>query len=298
MSTVRGVFVSLLLVLNTFLWGSPIVILGLFKLLLSGRARLRVTTTALGFANGWVRNNNLIFDAFLPTTWDSHGIEGLRGGGHYLMLSNHVSWTDIFVLQRTFRGVAPFLRFFTKQEFIWFPIVGQACWALDFPFMKRYSREYLARHPEKRGQDLETTRRACRRYRDLPVTVLNFVEGTRFNLEKKQEQDSPYRYLLRPRVGGLAFVLASLGDLLEGVIDVTIAYPGESLSAWDFVCGRIPRITVRVRQFPVPPEFSSAAILEPGAERERFRDWIETIWSEKDALLAEMKSDSVSRSPA
>ena len=292
MSTVRGVFVSLLLVINTFLWGTPILILGVFKLLLRGQARLRVITTAVGFATGWVRNNNLIFDGFLPTKWDTSGIDGLRRDGHYLMLSNHVSWTDIFVLQRTFRGVAPFLRFFTKQEFIWFPIVGQACWALDFPFMKRYTREYLARHPEKRGEDLETTRRACRRYRNMPVTVLNFVEGTRFNGQKKQEQDSPYQYLLKPRVGGLAFVLASLGDLLEGVIDVTIAYPGENFSAWDFVCGRIPRITVRVRQLRVPPEFSSAAILEPGPERERFRNWIETIWSEKDALLAGMKSGS------
>jgi 1-acyl-sn-glycerol-3-phosphate acyltransferase len=265
---------------------------GVVKLFLRGTLRLRIIAAAVNLAAGWVATNGRIFDALLPTKWDTTGIEGLRRGGHYLMFSNHVSWTDIFVLQRTFHRVVAFLRFFTKQELIWFPIVGQACWALDFPFMKRYTPEYLARHPEKRGSDLETTRRACRRYRNIPVTVLNFVEGTRFTEVKRQEQDSPYQYLLRPRVGGLGFVLASLGDLLDGVIDVTIAYPGRNLSAWDFVCGRIPRISVRVRQIDVPPEFNSAVILEPGPERERFRNWIEKIWSEKDALLAEMKSAS------
>ena len=31
------------------------------------------------------------------------------------------------------------------------PVIGLAWWALGFPFMKRYSKAYLAKHPEKKG---------------------------------------------------------------------------------------------------------------------------------------------------
>lgn len=46
--------------------------------------------------------------------------------------------------------------------------------------MKRYSKAYLARHPEKKGQDLATTRKACAKFSRIPVAVFNFLEGTRF----------------------------------------------------------------------------------------------------------------------
>ena len=181
------------------------------------------------------------------------------------------SWVDILALQRTFLGRAPFMRFFIKEKLIFFPIVGQACWALEFPFMKRYSREYLERHPEKRGTDLETTREACERYRHFPVSVLNFVEGSRFDWKKHHSQNSPFRHLLRPRAGGIGFVLASLGDQLDATFDVTIAYPDGEITMWKFVCGAVPRVVVRVRRIDVPREFLSPAITEIGPQRDRLQ---------------------------
>src|SRR5581483_6925143 len=154
-----------------------------------------------------------------------------------------------------------------------------------FPFLRRYTPEYLERHPEKRGLDLRTARRACRRYEHVPVAMLTFLEGTRFTADKQSDQDSPYRHLLRPRIGAVAFVLASLGEQLDGVFDATIAYPGGDVTFWEFVSGRVPVITVRVRGLEVPSEFFTPAITEPGAPRDRFRGWIDTIWREKDALL-------------
>jgi len=172
-----------------------------------------------------------------------------------------------------------------KRQLIWFPIVGQACWAMDFPLMHRYPAEYVARHPEKRGKDLETTKIACRRYRRIPVSILNFLEGTRFTYEKHADQDSPYRHLLRPRVGGIAFVLASLAEQLDGVIDATIAYSPADPSIWDFVANRIAKITIRVRMLEVPQAFFTPAITEPGPPRDAFKAWIENLWREKDASL-------------
>ncbi|MGZ7042299.1 MAG: acyltransferase [Thermoanaerobaculia bacterium] len=287
----RGLLTILLLMLNTLFWGTPIVLLGIVKFAVQitaprSRTRTRVMLALASLGEGWVRTNGRIFDRMLPTRWDIQGIdEGLDPNGRYLVISNHQSWVDIFALQRAFYGRAAFLRFFLKHQLIWFPIVGQACWAMEFPFMHRYSPEYLERHPEKRGKDLETTRRAAQRYRHIPVSILNFVEGTRFTRDKQADQESPYRHLLRPRIGGIAFILASLGDQLDAVFDMTIAYPNREVSMWAFANGTIPEIVVRARRVTVPPEFMTAAVTEPGPERERLKQWIGEIWMEKDNTI-------------
>lgn len=285
----RGVAVVLLLLLNLCFWGIPVLAVALVKLIFV-RTRLRrsILKTMARLAEGWVGGNNRIFDLLLPTKWDIQGVEGIQYDGHYLIVSNHISWVDIFVLFRAFHGEAAFIRFFLKHALFWAPIVGQACWALDFPFMKRYSAEYLEKHPEKRGADLETTRRSCRRYRGIPVAVLNFLEGTRFSMEKQADQASPYRWLLRPRIGGISFVFASLGEQLDAFFDVTLAYPGHDVRLLQFLAGKLDRVTVIARRVDVPPEFCSAAVTEPGPVRERFKEWIEGIWREKDALLTQL----------
>lgn len=284
----RGLTTIVLLLLNLALWGGLVLLVGVFKLFTRGAARRRVMLMLSWLAERWVQGNNDITDFMLPTVWDIRGIEGTRYDGHYLIIANHLSWVDIFAVSRAFHRHTAFIRFFLKSVLIWSPILGQACWALDFPFMKRYSPEYLAKHPEKRGSDLATTRRALRRYRQIPVAILNFVEGTRITAEKHTDQDSPYRHLLRPRIGGIAFVLASIGEQLDGFFDVTLAYPGGDVRVWDFVTGRVPRIDVYARRIDVPSEFFSAAITEPGPERERFKAWIDGVWREKDEMLDSM----------
>ena len=291
----RGIATTILLLLNLLLWGTLVVLFGVVKFavhMIAPRSRLR-TRVILGLswlAEHWVEGNDRIFDLMLPTKWDVEGpFDAIQRDGRYLIISNHVSWVDIFVNFRVFHGRAAFIRFFLKQQLIWFPIVGQAVWALEFPFMRRYSAEYLHRHPEKRGRDLETARRACQRYRHIPVTILAFVEGTRFTEEKRADQDSPYRHLLRPRVGAIGFVLASLGDQLDAMFDVMLAYPGRDVTFWQFVSGQVPRIVVRARRVDVPPEFFNAEIVEPGPSRDRFKEWIDSIWREKDALLATLE---------
>jgi len=285
----RGPLLLMVLALNTLAWGTPIVVLGAFKLVLpEGRVRRRLILLLADLAERWTAVNDSLFDRLLPTRWEVSPVEGLRADGHYLIISNHGSWVDILTLQRIFHRRVALLRFFIKQDLIWFPIVGAACWALEFPFMKRYSAEYLEEHPEKRGTDVATTRKACQRYRTIPVAILNFVEGTRFSIDKRIEQESPYRHLLRPRAGGVAHVVAAMGDQLEELLDVTIAYPRVRITMWKFLSGRVPLVRVDVRRRPIPPEILDDAISEPGPVRDRFRQWLDAIWEEKDATLHEM----------
>lgn len=282
----RALAIVILLPLNLVLWGTPILLVGLVKLLTFGELRLRVIKALVWLAERWAMGNTLIFDALLDTRWHIEGADDFNPEGHYLVLSNHVSWVDIFAILRVFVGKAPFIRFFLKRILIWSPIVGQACWALEFPFMRRYTPEYLAQHPEKRGRDLETTRIACRRYQKIPVSIVNFVEGTRFTAEKHEDQRSPYRHLLRPRIGGISFVIASMAEQLEAMYDVTIVYPNRDVTMWQYASNRLPWVKISIRRLEIPTEFQSAAITEPGPERDRFKGWVEQIWREKDALIS------------
>lgn len=274
-----------LLLVNLALWGTLVVIFGVVKFAVHmtaprSRLRTRVILALSRLAERWVAGNNRIFDSTLPTRWDIAGpFDEMRPEGRYLIIANHVSWVDIFALFRAFHRRAAFIRFFLKHQLIWFPIVGQAVWALEFPFLRR--------RPEHRQQDFETARKAAQRYRHIPVAVATFLEGTRFSEEKRDDQESPYAHLLRPRVGAIAFVLATLGDQLDAMFDVTLAYPRGDVTLWQFLSGRVDTITVRARRLDVPQEFLTPAILEPGPARDRFKSWIDSIWREKDLLLTE-----------
>src|SRR5690606_33117909 len=161
-------------------------------------------------SESWIGLNTAMIQMFTDTRLEVHCPAQLRSDGHYLVLANHQSWVDIPMLQAALNRRVPLLRFFLKSQLFWVPLLGLAWWALDFPFMKRYSREQLARRPELAGRDIEATRRACERFAHIPVSSMNFVEGTRFTPAKHAAQQSPFSHLLKPKAGGVAFVLDAM----------------------------------------------------------------------------------------
>lgn len=290
---VRGAIAFVLFVLNTAFWGALVSAMGLVKLLWpAGRWRKRCVLIMAGLGDQWVVFNRRIWELLIPATLEVRGLPELRRDGRYLLLANHQSWTDILVIFIVFNGKSAFIRFFLKHVLLYVPCLGWGCWALEFPFMKRHSPEYLAKHPEKRFEDFETTRRSCRHYRHVPVTIANFVEGTRFTRAKQRAQESPYRNLLKPRFGGIAFVLASMGEYLDAMFDVTLAFPGVSreVTFLDFITGRVPKVVVVVRELPLEPRFNDRAVTEPGPLRDELKTWISNIWAAKDGLLDSLKA--------
>jgi 1-acyl-sn-glycerol-3-phosphate acyltransferase len=285
MATLRGILTLLLLGLNILLWILPLYIVALLRLLPGQRLRVACARLLVRIAQNWIDGNKLIFRLTQDISWDVEGVDELPAQEWYLVACNHQSWVDILVLQGVFNRRIPFLKFFLKQQLIWVPLLGWAWWALDFPFMQRHSREYLQRHPEARGQDLEATRRACAHFRHQPTSVMNFVEGTRFTAAKHDAQDSPYRHLLKPRAGGIGFVLGAMGDILDRLVDVTIVYPGGVPSFWDLCCGRLKQVIVRVRVLEIPDWAKAGDYLEDRAFRVRLQAWLGELWAAKDAEI-------------
>jgi 1-acyl-sn-glycerol-3-phosphate acyltransferase len=170
--------------------------------------------------------------------------------------------------------------------------MGLAWWALDYPFMKRYSAEYLKKHPEMRGKDLETTRKACKKFSLIPTSVMNFPEGTRFTPAKHDRQESPYRHLLKPKAGGVALVLDAMGEKFQSLLNVTIVYPDGIPGFWEFLSGRVKRITVRVQNLPIPKHFIGGDYENDAQFRAAFQQWLHEVWLEKDALIAQLRAET------
>ncbi len=280
--------VILLLALNVVLHVTPLFALTLLKVIVPVRCiRLALSRALVVIAESWIAVNSVMFEWFTRTRWQVEGLQGLRRDGSYLVLCNHQSWVDIPVLQKVFNRRIPFLRFFLKSQLIWVPLLGPAWWALDFPFMKRYSKDTLARHPELQGKDRQATRKACEKFRHMPVSVMNFVEGTRFTPAKHAAQASPYRHLLRPRAGGVAFVLDAMGDALHAMLDVTVVYPQGPCTMMDLIAGRVRDIRVHVRELPIDAGLRGD-YEQDAAFRERFQHWINALWQEQDAQVARL----------
>jgi len=281
--------VLLLIVASTLLHTLPLFLVAFLKWLLPLRGwRAWCARVLVRIAESWIGFNSWLIDHATPTRMRVSGIEGLRPDGHYLVLANHRAWVDLVALQYACNRRAPFLRFFLKRELIWVPLLGLAWWALDFPFMRRASRKQLARRPELAESDKLATRRACEKFRGMPVSIMNFVEGTRFTPAKHARQGEAYRHLLRPKAGGVAFVLEAMGGALHSVLDATIAYPGGTPTMLDLFAGRVPEIVVEIRERPIPAELAGNDYEADNAARVRYQRWINGIWVDKDARLQEL----------
>ena len=159
-------------------------------------------------------------------------------------------------------------------------------------FMRRHTEAYLKKHPEKRHEDAETTRRACRKFALVPTSVMNFVEGTRFTPAKQAAQKSPYRHLLKPKAGGLALALHALGHRFDSLIDVTIVYPHGAPSFWQFLKGDVPKVVVRIDRLPIPAEFSAGDYAGDPTVRKQVQRWLHEQWLRKDALIGQVLAES------
>ena len=292
----RIAFILLLVAANCLVHVLPVVVLGVVKAVLPFAAVRRACNPLLtGLAESWIAVNTAMMGAFTDTGFDVLLDPGadLRRDGHYLVLANHQSWVDILVLQEVFTRRIPLLRFFLKRQLFWVPLLGLAWWALDFPFMGRYSKREIARNPELGKRDMEATRRACAKFVDIPVSVMNFVEGTRYTPDKHASQASPYRHLLKPKAGALALSLHAMGEKFDSLIDVTIVYPHGRPTFWQFMCGRVPEIVMRVHRRPIPPAFCHGDYSADAAFRAQIHGWLADLWAEKDAeierLLAERR---------
>ncbi|WP_201583908.1 acyltransferase [Psychrobacter sp. HII-4] len=288
LATATGVIAA-----NSFVGSIPLWLMGVGKIITGAPI---ADKTVIKITNHWISSNNALIDNMLPRKdWRISLPDDVNTEGKYLLISNHQSWVDTSIVQYISEKRLPLTRFFTKFELIYIPIVGQAFYFLDFPMMRRHSKEAMAKNPALKGQDIEEAKRACALLKDKPFTLLNYLEGTRFTQAKHEQQKSPYTHLLKPRAGGLSLAINALGSEIDGLLDMTIVYPDGVPTYSDLWKGNIKRLGVDVRYLDIPAELF-AGIKRGGYENDeqvkaQMFAWIEQVWRDKDQRISDMLAD-------
>ncbi len=278
---------------NSLMLGMPLWSMGLIKSLTGNKI---ADKAVLKMADYWIHTNNYLIDHVLPQIEFRIQLpEDLSTDGQYILLSNHQSWVDTTLTQYISENRLPLTRFFTKHELLYIPVVGQAFYFLDFPMMKRYSKQQMQKNPELKNRDIIEAKRACQLLMNKPFTLLNYVEGTRFTMEKHQQQQSPYQYLLKPKAGGVALALGALGEQIDAVLDMTIVYPDGIPTYSDLWQGNIRRIGIDVRKIEVPQDLLQRLIAGQYQQDEQTKadmyTWLDSVWQEKELIIEKMLAD-------
>lgn len=247
----------------------------------------------IGIADNWIAINNWLIDHVLPSKdWQISLPDNLQADKKYLLVCNHQSWVDTSIIQYISQDRLPLTRFFAKHELIYIPIVGQTFYLLDFPMMKRHSKDAIAKNPKLAGRDLAEAARACQMLEDKPFVLLNYLEGTRFSSAKHQAQNSPYRHLLKPKAGGLALAIASLGDKIDGILDMTIVYPDGVPDYNDLWAGKIKRLAVHIDYAVMSDalfeQLQQGQYVSDAATKDALHDWLDKLWQQKDKQIDAM----------
>lgn len=278
---------------NSFLGGIPLWALGISKTVTGSKI---ADDNVIKIANYWINTNNKLIDTILPEKdWRISLPTDTDPNKKYLLICNHQSWVDTSVIQYVSQNRLPLTRFFTKYELIYLPFVGQAFYFLDFPMMKRHSKEAVKNNPTLRGKDIEEAKRACELLKNKPFTLLNYLEGTRFTRTKHKEQKSPYTHLLKPRAGGLALAISALGEDIDGILDMTIVYPDGVPTYQDLWQGNITKLGVDIKALEIPSDLFEQ--LKQGnynkneATKKQMFEWLDTVWQQKDTLITKMLND-------
>ena len=271
---------------NLAFWGMLIITFGLVKLVLPFEGIKALFSSLMnGMLCGFGKVSVSMIQLFNPVDIE-YRIDGeLDKDNWYLIVANHLSYLDIVLMIEFAADRIPAPKFFLKKELIWLPFVGLGAWALDMPFMRRYSQAYIAKHPDKKGMDIATTKKYCEKFKTQPTTVINFVEGTRFTPQKHAQKGGEFTHLLPPKAGGIAFTLATMGDLFTNILDVSLMYPENRRHPMvEMLSGCMKKIVIDVKVLEVPAE-AQGDYFEDESFRQRFQAWLNRLWTEKDQRI-------------
>ena len=280
-----GIASTACLLSNMVFWSSLLFLAGILRLIVPFKDwRNFWTSVTIVVGEACISCNNAWITVLHRPSIEISGMEDVKKNNWYVATSNHQSWGDILVLQKITNRKIPLLRFFMKDVLKWIPIVGIVGWALDMPFLKRYNQEQMEKDPSLRGKDLKQMKKAFKRLEVNPGTVFSFAEGTRFTEEKHKAQSSPFTYLLRPKAGGVGVTLSTM-PFISTLLDFSISYASETKTFWDFLCGNMSEIRIRVRKLDIPKHLLNKDYSTQIEYREELKKWLYEIWESKDNFL-------------
>jgi len=286
MNLLKGIICSVLFIINTIVMVSLLLVFALLKLLLPlPSIGIQLSKILVWIAEMWIQINSVVHRLVHGNKITINPLPELSKNEWYLVVANHQSTADIPIIQSVFNKKIPFLKFFLKQQLIWVPFLGLAWWALDFPFMRRYSKSFLAKNPHLKGKDMERTQKACEKFKYFPTSIINFIEGTRFTVTKHKKQNSPYEYLLRPKAGGIGFVMGAMGRQVKQLLLVTVCYHKKVPNVWEYLSGNFQGATIKCEKIVIPESLLNKNYQTDEKFKAELFKWSENLWYKQDEKL-------------
>lgn len=226
-----------------------------------------------------VRVDNVLLRRVSRAAWRVRELS-LDATRPHIVLSNHRSWADIFLVQSLIATRGPIVTFLCKRELLYVPIFGLIILAFDFPVLRRRSRRGVD-PADRRDDDRRRVAHAAAALLDSPAAILSFAEGTRFTLAKREVLNGPYEHLLPPRAGGFASMIEALAPGGGSIVDVTLIY-ARPTTFWEFLGGAAGSVEVTWEKIPIA-----------SVDSDRAPAWLNDRWRLKEESLESifMKND-------
>ncbi len=260
--------------LNLAFW--VLVLLVLLPAKAAPRTRPWFRRAAAGIYRAAVRVDNVLLRRVSRASWRVRRLN-LDPARPHIVLSNHRSWADIFLVQSLIATRGPIVTFLCKRELLYVPIFGPIILAFDFPVLRRRPRQGVDR-AGRRDDDRRRVADAAAALLESPAAILSFAEGTRFTVGKRDANrrdgaEGHYRHLLPPRAGGLAAMIEALAPGDGSIVDLTLAYPRPS-TFWEFLGGAAGSVEVAWETSPI-------AAVKP----DDVTSWLNDRWRRKEESL-------------
>ncbi|KAI8800581.1 hypothetical protein BJ742DRAFT_840855 [Cladochytrium replicatum] len=230
----------------------------------------------------------------------------LPEGESAIVISNHISWTDFFLISAVARRKRMLSRqkFFAKEELKYVPFLGWAMIMINMIFVRR--------------NWIKDQKRVDRAFQQLkkagtPAWIVSYPEGTRLTRDKLKEaqdfarsRDLPIlKNVLIPRTKGFVATVQSFrgGTHIKAVYDLTLVYRHKKLGfgAYPHILAMTfapldpnYEIHVHIRRFPMSAsedveggDGEDAVPVEGGEQA--ISDWVMGLYEWKDELIGRMK---------
>ena len=287
---IKGILPLAYITLNLAIWILPLLILAVLKLIVPLRpVKQAVYKLMIGIYFIAVKIDLVLFRWILNIRFEVDPLDDLQADKNYLIVSNHRSWADILIYQSILIDHSPIIKFIVKKELLYLPLVGLICWAYEYPLVNRNS----VKDGSTRNNNLKTDQKILKdKLLDIgqnPAAIINFAEGSRYTLERRDRHNSPHTNLLKPRAGGLFFILKTFGHQFDYLLDFTILYDRTEPIFFKFLDGKCRKVKVRVNKFPMSDLLQSLSDSSNTLSFEKVDEWLKTLWSGKDKIIDRMR---------
>jgi hypothetical protein len=86
----------------------------------------------------------------------------------------------------------------------------------------------------------------------------------------------------------MATALSAIQNI-DTLIDYSVVYQSNKRDGWSFLTGEMKNVKILVKKYDIPEKLKGKNYSNDKQYRKDFKEWIETIWIQKDIDIEKLK---------